>query len=90
MHSLLAAFPFQLLPKAAQGGHEQPLCPSGRRGRGSHPRPPFPLPAAPSQGDYEDVSRSGGRREGAALQMRSWGSRGGSFMYDHVYVSDRL
>lgn len=22
--------------------------------------------------------------------MRSWGSRGGSFMYDHVYVSDRL
>lgn len=51
---------------------------------------PVPLPAAPSQGDYEDVSRSGGRREGAALQMRSWGSRGGSFMYDHVYVSDRL
>lgn len=27
---------------------------------------------------------------GEALQMRSWGSRGGSFMYDHVYVSDRL
>lgn len=88
-HSLLTSFPFQLLPKAAWRGHEQPLCP-GAGGAGSPIPVPVPLPAAPSQGDYEDVSRSGGRREGAALQMRSWGSRGGSFMYDHVYVSDRL
>lgn len=35
------------------------------------------------------VGAEAGER-GAALQMRSWGSRGGSFMYDHVYVSDRL
>lgn len=35
------------------------------------------------------VGAEAGER-GDALQMRSWGSRGGSFMYDHVYVSDRL
>ena len=42
------------------------------------------------QGDYEDVSWSEAGERGAALQMRSGGSWGGSLMDDRVCVSDRL
>ena len=67
----------------------------------SHPhRPPVASPSSlPSsqepeqiarQGDYEDVSWSEAGERGAALQMRSGGSRGGSLMDDRVCVSDRL
>lgn len=52
-----------------------------------------PLPARQRSRDRAIMKTSVGAEAGErgdALQMRSWGSRGGSFMYDHVYVSDRL
>lgn len=53
-----------------------------------------PLPARRRQSRDRAIMKTSVGAEagerGDALQMRSWGSRGGSFMYDHVYVSDRL
>lgn len=70
------------------GGSCSPPFPSAP----SPPAPRRPLPARRRRDRAimkTSVGAEAGER-GAALQMRSWGSRGGSFMYDHVYVSDRL
>jgi len=68
------------------------LCwgaPRGRLRRARSPGPPSPRRRGDRAIMKTSVGAEAGER-GAALQLRSWGSRGGSFMYDHVYVSDRL